>query len=333
MQIYVVLKTATLADLTRDVRRLEDLGVTGVLLTDHLFMDGPDQRRSETSRPNEPMVVLAAVAALSDRLNVGTIVSNIALLHPALVLRQFAQLAALIGGERVLAGLGAGWNRTEFEALGFSMPKHAQRLDRLEQATALARQLFDTGTASMEGSEVVARDLPLSPVVLGAPPRILLGGGSDRLLDIAGRYADVVDLNGSSRSLPVKGKDLPTADTRRELSTTVEHLVYSAERVREAAQTAGRAPDAIRFSTLLNFVTFCSNSQVPDAANAFRRAAGMEDGSVDECPYALLGEPERMRDAVQERRERYDLGAVFIGSQIPWPSVERLCREVFSIAG
>ena len=174
MQIYVILKTSTLADLARDVRRLEDLGVTGVLLTDHLFMDGPGRPRSETQRPNEPMTVLAAVAALSDRLNVGTIVSNIGLLHPALVLRQFAQIAALVGGERVLAGLGAGWNRTEFEALGFRMPKHAERLDRLEQAAALARQLFDNGTANLEGSQVIAHDLPLSPVVPGIPPRILL---------------------------------------------------------------------------------------------------------------------------------------------------------------
>src|ERR1041385_6297441 len=133
MNVYVVVRTGTLADLARDVRRLEDLGVTGVLVTDHLFMDGPGRPRSETQRPNEPMTVLAAVAALSDRLNIGTIVSNIALLHPALVVRQFAQLAALVVGERVLAGLGAGWNRTEFEALGCTMPKHAERLDRLEE--------------------------------------------------------------------------------------------------------------------------------------------------------------------------------------------------------
>ena len=51
------------------------------------------------------------------------------------------------------------------------------------------RQLFDHGIASLEGSQVIARDLPLSPAVT-VPPRLLLGGGSDRVLDIAGRYAD-----------------------------------------------------------------------------------------------------------------------------------------------
>src|SRR5205807_4257026 len=116
----------------------------------------PGQQRGEARRPLEPMTMLATVATLSDRLHIGTMVSNLSFLHPALVLRQFAQLAALFGGQRVLAGLGAGWNREEFEAIGFEMPSFRTRLDRLEEAAHLARDLFDHGIASLEGSQVVA---------------------------------------------------------------------------------------------------------------------------------------------------------------------------------
>src|SRR5205807_3377551 len=143
------------------------------------------------------------------------------------------------GGDRVLAGLGAGWNRQEFDAIGLQMPDFRTRIDRLEEAVHLARELFDHGIASIVGSQLVARELPLSPLPT-TPPRILVGGGSDRVLDIAGRYADVLDLNGSSRRSKVAGPDLPSADARRRLTTTSADLELSVERVRLASEAAGR---------------------------------------------------------------------------------------------
>ena len=328
MDVYVILNDVSLGELRASVPRLEDLGVSGVLLTDHLFFSN-GRPNVEANRRWEPLTVLAVVASLSDRLRVGTIVSNIGLLHPALVLRQFAQLASLVGGERVIAGLGAGWNREEFEALGMTMPGHRVRMDRLEESAALARQLFDHGIATLDGSQVQARELPLTPLP-EVPPHLLLGGGSDRLMDIAGRYADMVDLNGSSRSTPVKGADLATADTRRELSTTVEHLEGSVERVRTAARGAGRPEDSLVFSHMLNYVTFCRENDVADAAKVFTTAAEMGDTSIADCPYALIGEPARMREAMRERRDRLGVSAVLVGQGQAWPTVERLSRDVLA---
>src|SRR5205823_9952486 len=100
------------------------------------------------------------------------------------------------------------------EALGLQMAPLAERLERLEESARLARELFDHRVATLEGRRVIARDLPLAPLP-AVPPRLLLGGGSDRVLQIAGRYADALDLNGSSRRAAVAGPDLPGADTRR----------------------------------------------------------------------------------------------------------------------
>src|SRR5438105_2682416 len=158
LRTYVTFRGGALADVRERVRQLDDFGVTGVLSSDHLFVAN-DVPRAQARRPQEPLTLLATIATLSERLHVGTIVSNVGLLHPALVLRQFAQLAVLFGGQRVFAGLGAGWNREEFDALGLRMPNHAARLDRLEEAARLARDLFDHGIASLEGSQVVAREL------------------------------------------------------------------------------------------------------------------------------------------------------------------------------
>jgi alkanesulfonate monooxygenase SsuD/methylene tetrahydromethanopterin reductase-like flavin-dependent oxidoreductase (luciferase family) len=240
MKVYGVLRGIPPTELRARVAELDAVGVAGALAGDHLFI-GTGGSREEARRPAEPLTTLATVATLSDRLEVGTIVSNIGFLHPALVLRQFANLANLIGGQRVLAGIGAGWNREEFEAIGQPMPGFRARMARLEEAACLARQLFDHGLASLEGAHVVARELPLSPRP-ATPPRLLLGGGSDRLLHIAGRYADALDLNGSSRRGGVVGPDLPGADTRRRLSTTVSDLEASVARCAAPRRVvAGRA--------------------------------------------------------------------------------------------
>ena len=324
LDVYVIHHASTLAQLSDDVRRLDDLGVHGVLLTDHLFMSH-GKPRVEAQRPNEPMVVLGAIAALSSRLRLGTIVSNIGLLHPALVLRQFAQLAALVGGERVVAGLGAGWNREEFEALGMPMPRFGERLQRLEEAADLGRQLFDHGIAALDGTSVVARDLPESPLP-ATKPRILLGGGSDRLLDIAGRYADMLDLNGTSRSPAVAGRDLPTADIIRKLSTTMDELERSVPRVRTASVAAGRPAEAVGMTIMLGFVARCNAAEVPAVANRFRTRVGLPEGPLDACPYALIGEPSQIADALAERRERLQLEAVLLGGNPDWETIATIRR-------
>jgi Coenzyme F420-dependent N5,N10-methylene tetrahydromethanopterin reductase and related flavin-dependent oxidoreductases len=126
--------TADRSALRDMVARLEDVGATGVSVSDHLFRTHDGRPRREGVTPGcDPLTTLAAVAGLSDRLEVQTVVMNSAWIHPALLLRQFNQLAVLIGGERVTAGLGAGWSTEEFDAVGLHLPPFRARMDRLEE--------------------------------------------------------------------------------------------------------------------------------------------------------------------------------------------------------
>lgn len=308
-----------------DVRRWEGLGVAGVLLTDHLFVSGGGPR-ADAVRPPDPVVALAVAGALSRKLKIGTIVANVGLAHPALTLRHFAQMAALFGGERVLAGLGAGWNGEEFEALGLTMPPHAERMERLEETLRLARSLFTDGVATLEGAGAGAGELPLSPWPAVAP-RLLVGGGSDRLLALAAAYADWVDLNGSSRRVPL-GKNAPARrDGIRRLTTTVANLEESVRRLAAATREAGRPVTAVHRSVLIDTVIFGTGTGTGEQEQRLRLARGAPQADVAQCPYVLIGPPGRMRDLLSERRERLGLSAVIVqdGDQL-----ERFMREVAS---
>jgi alkanesulfonate monooxygenase SsuD/methylene tetrahydromethanopterin reductase-like flavin-dependent oxidoreductase (luciferase family) len=288
-----------------EIRSIDQAGMDGVFATDHLFISHGKPRRDALAG-GDPFVRLGIAGTLSERLMLGTSVVNIGFAHPALALRSFLELATQFGGDRVLAGIGAGWNREEFESLGMEFPPLGRRMDRLEEGARLARALFDEGFADFAGEHVTASELTLGPPP-SPPPRLLLGGGSDRLLEIAGRYADIVDLNGSSRRLKLGGPHPVLRDAMRRFTTTVADLEESVARVRASAAAARRDGDQIEFSVLVNAIRFCAISDVDSVESELCEKAGIEHQSLADCPYVFVGPPERMRDQLSERAERLGL--------------------------
>jgi len=289
--------------------RLESLGVAGVVQGDHLFVPGPPPGDPVARMAADCLTVLTTVAASSKRLGVATLVANAGFQHPLPLLRRFANLALLHGGARVYAGLGAGWSRPEFEALGLPMPSHRDRLARLEETARLARTLFDRGWTTQDGRHVVAVDLPLAPAPQ-EPPRLLLGGGSPSLLELAGRYADHVDLAPP----PHRRAD---SELQRPLLTTIDDLA-------ESARLARSGDRALTTSILVVAATICDATSVPAEEKALCARVGLEPRSLAECPYVLLGEPERIADRVRELRERIGLDWLIV----PEPAVDRFAAEV-----
>jgi hypothetical protein len=111
---------------------------------------------------------------------------------------------------------------------------------------------------------VVTRDLPLSPMPERVP-RLLVGGGSDRLLQLAGRFADLLDLHGDPKHGRVAGATMAKAaagDVARRAHTTVDDLGGRIELVRDAAEAAGRPRDAVGVATQIWYVAFGAQPQV-----------------------------------------------------------------------
>lgn len=328
---------ATAGELRDRIKELEDAGADGISVWDHIFLTRNSVPRSEAvEHAGDPLTTLAAIAGMSDVLDLEAVVMNSDWIHPGLLIRQFAQLGVFLGdGARVTAGLGAGWSKEEFDALGIEMLPFGERMARFEETLQIARQMIDTGYADVSGKYRKAVSLPLSPEPKGRV-RILIGGGSDRALALAGKYADMLDIHGDPKFGHMVGRSMAEKhahDTQRRALTTAEGLRSRYALVQEAAVAAGRPSDAVRTSVHIWFTVFEEGSELNQREAQICREWGHIDvQSLADNPYLMLGSPSRMAEALMERSEAFGLERIHIKEPDEDSDTDavRFCREVMS---
>lgn len=172
-------------------QRAEALDFDSVWVADHLFLPltkygGPSVEYGGF----DPLVALGGLSRVTRRVRLGTLVLCAQLRPPAVVAKALATVDVLSGG-RVVAGLGAGWLRREFEVAGIAFEPLAVRLEQLTEAIEIVRGMFGGGPFSFAGRHYRvenARCLP-RPVQQPHPP-IWVGGKGDGSIDVAARHAD-----------------------------------------------------------------------------------------------------------------------------------------------
>ena len=252
------------------------LGFDSVWVCDHLY---------GVPLPNLPIfeawTELAAVAAITERVELGTLVTPPHFRNPAVLAKQIATIDHVSNG-RVICGLGAGWMSTEFESYGLPFPPVGRRLKALEETAELLRLLWTEETVTYEGSEVSVHDAYCAPKPLRPPP-ILIGGAGERvLLKIAARHADIWNnLAVFQRALPEK------------LAALERHC-----------EAVGRDPAEIVVSQQTLVVLTETEQQAGDAIARAQRIYGghMGDGLEE---HGIWGHPERV---VERIRHYVDLG-------------------------
>jgi probable F420-dependent oxidoreductase len=178
------------ADATGWARRAEDLGFDSVWVSDHFFYSfaryGADPSPIASL---EPLTTLAGVAAVTDRIRLGTLVLCAAFRHPAL-LAKAATSIDLVSGGRLDLGLGAGWLAEEFEAFGYRFGSAGERFAVLEESVEVLEQLFVGEAVTYQGPTVTLREALLRPAPARPPPLWVGGKGGPRILRLAARLAD-----------------------------------------------------------------------------------------------------------------------------------------------
>jgi probable F420-dependent oxidoreductase len=276
-------------------RRVEDSGVDVLLVRDH-FTTGPFGPQLA------PLSALAAAAAVTSRLRVGTMVLSNDYRHPALLAHEVATLHAISGG-RFELGLGAGWYQPEYQAAGISFDAAGRRIDRLEETLDLLTRLFRGERVHRTGTtyELDGFDLSVVPNLAGKPP-VVVGAGGRRMLRLAARYADVVGLLPA----PIRSSDDP--------DDPADRLPAAFDAKRDIVESAAGARFAqLELSAFATFVLTDTRRSSTEDLIASRGWQGVDPETVWHMPTVFIGSAEQIREDLAARRERHGL-SYFVGS-------------------
>jgi F420-dependent oxidoreductase-like protein len=247
----------------------ERAGLDGLFRSDHyLSVIGRRERAS-----HDAIATLAALAARTERIRLGTLVSPVTFRHPSVLAKSVATIDHVSGG-RVELGLGAGWNEGEHAAYGFDFPALGIRMELLEEQLEIVHRLWTEDSVTFPGRHYRLDDCPALPKPLQQPrPPLILGGNAKpRAVALAVRLAD--EYNTLLASID---------DCRERKSVLVE-----------ACESAGRDPATLPLTLMATCIVGEDRSQLLDRVRGVLKVFG----SGNEDPAAVLA----------ERRERWIAG-------------------------
>jgi probable F420-dependent oxidoreductase len=284
-------------------RRAEALGYSCFTLADHYL--GPGPAIAATGHPVQTVATVPAMAVAAEAtstIRIGCRVMCIDYRNPVVLSKEMATIDLFSEG-RLELGLGAGWLAGEYEAMGVPMDPPGTRITRLAEVIELVKATMGDGEANVEGTtgvRAVGFEGVPKPVQRPHPP-LMVGGGSRRVLRLAGAEADIVSINFDNRggTLGAHSFQGSTADA------TAEKLTW----VREGA--AGRDPE-IEIGAYLTVVT----DQGAATAGAMAKGFGIEPAALLAHPHALIGSVDEICDELERRRETYGISYVTVGDAV-----------------
>jgi F420-dependent oxidoreductase-like protein len=168
----------------------EKAGFDLVTVMDHFYQIrgiGP-----ETEPMMEAYTTLAALAASTSRVKLGTLVTGVTYRNPAILAKQVTTLDVISKG-RAIFGIGAAWNEDEHKGYGIEFPPIGQRMDRLDEALTIAKLMFTQDRPSFDGKYYkIDRALNVPRPIQPGGPKILIGGtGERRTLRLLAQHGDI----------------------------------------------------------------------------------------------------------------------------------------------
>lgn len=185
VEIAQLKRAFTFEEIKSTAIRCEEFGFDSLWVYDHLLYR---EKKDQTLGIWEAWTMLSALAAVTSRVTLGTLVSCNSFRNPAL-LAKMAHTVDEISGGRLVLGVGAGWNQPEYDAFGYPFD---HRVDRFEEAMKIIHPLLKEGRVDFSGTYYSARNCEITPRSPrpGGPP-LLIGGSRERMLQLAARYADI----------------------------------------------------------------------------------------------------------------------------------------------
>lgn len=284
---------------TERARRAEALGYSAIHLADHLL--GPGPAIEKTGHPVQNLAAIPAMAhaaAVTSSIRVGCRVFCIDYHHP-LVLLKSAMTIDMLSEGRLELGLGAGWLKEEYAAAGMPFDPPRVRIDRLADVLEGLKAFRGSGLANVNNMTLHWQGFEGTPKPVSKPP-VMIGGGSPRILRLAGREADIVSLNFNNRS-GIIGPDGVRSSSETE----------TARKLKWVKEGAGERFDdlEIEIGAYFTFVMDDPREAIKGMADAF----GYSEDEMRHHPHALFGSVDTVCEELERRRELFGISYVTVG--------------------
>ena len=291
----------TMAAWRNHARLAEGFGYSALYVTDHF----DDQFG--------PLVAATVAAEATTSLQVGTLVLNNDLRNPVVLAKEIASLGLAAEG-RVEVGLGAGWLRSDYAETGVRYDDPGTRVERLAESLTIMKSLWSEDATTFAGRHYNVAGASCNPRP-PLPPRVIVGGGSKRILTVAAEQADIVGVNTSLAS-GEKGGDLAS-------EATFDHYDRCLEWVRDAAGD--------RFGSLELQIAAFAVRVVASSRGAAQIAAmlGFRGEDALDLPIVLIGSVDDLCERLIERRQRWGFSNVVV----PGEAMEGFAPVVARLAG
>ncbi|MFB1296000.1 TIGR03621 family F420-dependent LLM class oxidoreductase [Mycobacterium sp. pW049] len=273
-------------------QRVEAAGIDVLTFADHL------------APTVAPFTAAAAAAAVTTRLRVGTLVLNNDFRHPVDTARETACLATLSDG-RFELGLGAGHMKSEYDAAGISFDRGGIRVARLVESVTIIRSLLAGEPVDMDGAHYQVR--AQAGEILAVPDRevpILIGGNGTRVLELAGRVADIVGFAGISHN----------HDATRVRLSHFDGPGLS-DRIAVVREAAGDRFVDIELNALIQAVVVTDNRR--KSAQDLGEAFDADPEALLSSPFLLIGSHEQMAEQLVARRDEFGISYWTVFDELP----------------
>lgn len=284
---------------TAAARRAEDDGYYSVSVNDHFYSPFGGPRTPQL----ECFTVLTAMAMVTRRVKLAPAVVAASFRSPSLLAKCATTLDHASEG-RLILGLGAGWQVSEYVAHGYPFPPTPQRVEELAEQLQILKALWTQEQPAFKGKYFSITDGGNNPKPLQQPgPPIMLGGSAPSILKLAAEHATVLNIIPPTSN----GKDFPN-DPVATVKFTMEVMKKKIAALADLMKANGRKPGDMELGGLL--LLGLSRNPNDSSLRDMAKNMGFPDyASAQRSPVALLGTPAEVRDEISRRIE--DTGVTY----------------------
>ena len=287
----VFLLPNTFEEATEGAKKAEAQGFYSVSVNDHFYSPLGDAHSPQL----ECFTALTAISMVTETIKLAPAVAAASFRTPAF-LGKVTSNVDLVSNGRLICGLGAGWQGTEYHAHDYPFPPLKERLEQLDETIQILKAMWTEESPAFTGKHFKVYDAFNNPRPLQEPhPPIMLGGSGTGLLKIAAREASILNIIPPTSN----GKDFPN-DPVATVKFTMEVMKERIAVLHKLMAGNGRGPEEMELGGLL-LLGLSEDKNDPALREMATNLGFPSYESAQSAPVALLGTPSEVRDELEKR--------------------------------